>query len=282
MTSLTKEKSTVDSNPPPFDLSLAPHEVDPPFTLTTPGPNAQLLLQKPTALHANGAGVNPLVDAAAFIFSSLGQVRSLTNFLHLGKLQKELIADMNAFHDAAKAYGYSNEYILVARYALCATLDDVIGYTSWGQDKWQTYALLPLFNQNQDTPQTDNFFLILERIVKEPQRYIDVMELMYICLTLGYQGSYRTESTHQLECIRHSLYKHIKVYQGDFSKILSPPSPKLHSSIKAKPPKLAYWFTFFISASIILLIFIGLGYALEHMSSQLSQALMHIGNFSSS
>jgi type VI secretion system protein ImpK len=47
---------------------------------------------------------------------------------------------------------------------------------------------------------------------------------MYICLSLGFKGNYRSTEYNktQLEQITNSLYKHIRAYRGDFSKTLSP------------------------------------------------------------
>src|SRR5436853_447481 len=69
-----------------------------------------------------------------------------------------------------------------------------------------------------------SFLTIMERIVKEPKRYIDLMELLYLCLSMGYQGPYRSnkQSFIELEEITSHLYKHIRAYRGNFSKALSP------------------------------------------------------------
>lgn len=240
----------------------------------------QTLLQSQFITHNPKAGLNPLVDAAAYLFSTIGKLKQLKSYRNLAKLQKELISEMNVFQEAAKSQGYSSEYILVSRYALCATIDETIANTSWGnQGQWDAYNILAEFTQ--ESVQADGFFLILERIIKDPALYIDVMELMYICLSLGYKGSYRfnevDSSSHSLENITHSLYKRIRAHHGEYSKTLSPFPIRAPRSVKLPAPKLSYFVTFFISASIIMLVFIGLGYLLDTISNQAYQELMHIG-----
>jgi type VI secretion system protein ImpK len=256
---------------------------EPPFTLTknTNGeqPNNQLLLRNKFIPHHTKAGLNPLVDSAAYLFSIVGKLKLLKSYRTLHKLHKELITEINSFQDTAKTHGYSSEYILVSRYALCATLDDVIANTTWGgQGQWDNFSLLNIFNQ--ESTKQERFFLILERIIKDPALYIDVMEFMYICLSLGYKGSYRSTefSNNQLEKITHALYKRIRAYHGDFSKALSPFIPRSTPITKAPPAKTSTWFTFFMTACIIMILFIGLGYMLDTISNQAYQALMHIGN----
>lgn len=255
---------------------------DPPFTLTKNtalnSRSSQTLLHSKFITHNPKAGLNPLVDAAAYLFSSIGKLTFLKSYRSLHKLQKELITEINTFEETAKAQGYSSEYILVSRFAVCATVDDIITNTTWGgEGQWDNYSVLTVFNQ--ETPQTDRFFLILERIIKDPGLYIDVMEFMYICLSLGYKGNYRTSNygNYQLEEITHSLYRHIRSYHGDFTKVLSPFPTKITPIPKAKASKISYTFTFLTTTSIIMLLFIGFGYMLDTMSNQAYQELMHIG-----
>jgi type VI secretion system protein ImpK len=238
----------------------------------------QTLLHSKFITHNPKAGVNPLVDAAAYLFSSIGKLTFLKSHRNLVKLQKDLINEINTFQETAKAQGYTSEYILVCRYAVCATVDDIITHTTWGgEGQWENYSVLGIFNQ--EAPQPDRFFLILERIIKDPALYIDVMEFMYICLSLGYKGNYRTSShdNQQLETITHSLYRHIRGYHGDYPKGLSPFPIKPAGTPKKSPPKVSYTFTFLTTASVIMLLFIGFGCMLDTFSNRAYQELMRIG-----
>lgn len=238
----------------------------------------QSLLTNKFLSHAPKAGLNPLADAAAYLFSIIGKLKQLKTYRHLNKLQKELVLEINQFQEAAKTQGYSSEYILVSRYALCATFDDVVGNTTWGgQGQWDSFSLLTVFNQ--EGMNNDRFFIILERLIKDPTLYIDVMEFMYICLSLGFKGNYRTTEygSSQLEQITNALYKRIRAHHGDFTKVLSPYPIKPHHRTKAVKKMSPYWFIGSCTAIVILVIFIALGYMLDSISNQAYQELMHIG-----
>lgn len=241
----------------------------------------QLLLPGKFLTHHPKFGLNPLVDAAAYLFSVIGKLKQLKSYRNLGKLHQELLQEINTFQDTAKSQGYSSEYILVSRYALCATLDDIIVNTPWGsQGQWDNHSLLATLNQ--ESIQQDRFFIILDRIIKEPALYIDAMELMYICLNLGFKGSYRaTEfSQNQLEQITDALYKRIRAQRGDFSKTLSPFPIKTTSTAsaqKAITKKAPIWLIILVTLCIIMGLFIGLGFLLDMISDQAYQELMHIG-----
>ncbi len=238
----------------------------------------QLLPQAKFISHHPKAGINPLVDLGAYLFSIIGKLKQLKSYRHLNKLHQELMTEMNGFQDAAKSHGYSSEYILVSRYALCATIDDAIMNTPWGtQGQWDNYSLLASFNQ--EALQYDRFFLILERIMKDPGLYIDLMEFMYLCLSLGFKGNYRSTEFghHQLEQITNTLYKHIRAHQGSFNKTLSPFPIKTTIANKMPVKKTPLGVLFVTTATIVFSVFIGLGYLLDTISYQAHQELIRIG-----
>jgi len=228
----------------------------------------QLLLPSKFITHTHKAGLNPLVDTAAYLFSVIGKLKQIKSYHHQNKLRKELIQEINTFQDAAKAHGYSSEYILVSRYAICATLDDIISNTSWGgQGQWQSNNLLTAFNQ--ESASQDRFFVILEQIIKDPHLYIDVMEFMYICLSLGFKGHYRyTEyNNNQLEQITSSLYKRIRAHRGDFSKTLSPFPIKPTAPPKPAAKKTTSWAAVYFAIGVGLAFIAGISYMVNTTSS---------------
>jgi len=245
----------------------------------------QLLVSGKLVTHNPKAGLNPLVDVAACLFSLMGKLKQLKSYRHLGALHNELIQEINTFQTAAKAHGYSSEYIVFSRYALCTSLDDIISNTPWGaKGQWQEHSLLNTFNHgsnNQDPITQERFFVILDRLIKDPALYIDLMEFMYICLSLGFKGQYRSTEYNktQLEQITHSLYKHIRAFRGEFSKTLSPfplkpftPAP----SVKTRK-KMPLWFIALITLSLLVTLFFIVRQQIDATSFQAYQDLTRTG-----
>lgn len=254
------------------------YENDSVLNLNVPAP---LLLQSRTVSHNTKAGLNPIVDAAGYLFSVIGRLKHLKSYRQFNKLQMELIQEINSLHETIKNQGYSTEYVVVCKYILCATIDEIISNTSWGgEGLWDSYCLLGALNQ--DTQHHDKFFSIMERTMKEPSTYIDLMELMYLCLSMGYKGQYRTteHSQYQLEQITNNLYKHIRAYRGSFSKTLSPSSIKTHKT----PAKSAHSrntplsFIFIVTACIIMTIFVSLGYLMDVISNEAYKSIAQPGS----
>lgn len=236
------------------------------------------LFSKQFITHHPKSGLNPLTDAAAYLFSIIGKLKQLKSYRHLNKLQKDLIHEVNQFQETAKARGYSSEYVLVSRYAICATIDDVLANTFWGsQNQWDNYNLLTVFNQ--ESLNQDRFFTILERIIKDPNQYIDLMELMYICLSLGFKGKYRSTEfgNTQLEQITHALYKRIRAHHGILNKALAPFPIKTSSAFRHSSSPASLWSIALITTLTIFIFFITLGYLLDTVSNQAYKELVSIG-----
>jgi type VI secretion system protein ImpK len=242
--------------------------------ITHYNPTTQLLLSSKLLTHAPQAGLNTLVDSAAYLFSIMGKLKHIKSYRNLKKLHAELMHEIEIFQENSRAAfensEYIGEYISVARYAICVTLDDIISDTAWGgQGQWDKHSLLVAFNQGSIS--RDSFFIILERLVRDPAVYIDVMEFMYICLSLGFKAHHNrtTFNQDQLEQIINALYKRIRAYRGNFSKTLSPylikPRAAAPSVVSKKIP---LWLVILVSANILAAIFAGAKFFLDRSSNE--------------
>jgi type VI secretion system protein ImpK len=188
-------------------------------------------------VHQAGCGINPLIDAATEVFASMSELKSSVQHVQPSLLHERLKKEIEAFSAKVQGLDYSSEVLLASRYALCATLDDCIRNTSWGgHDYWHDYRLL--FLMQQDASCGDRFFLILDRIQREPKLYIDLLEFMYICLGLGFKGDYRATAfgNNQIGQLTDLAYMQIRLVRGEFKKTLSPRirRPKVNTAKKKK------------------------------------------------
>lgn len=278
MINVGEEQQTQKGN----DISALPEEGKEPSietAITHYNPTTQLLLSTKLLMHSSNGGLNPLVDAAAHLFSVMGRLKHLKSTRNLKKLHHDLVQEVETFEETAKVNcahsEYAVEYISVARYAICVTLDDIISDTSWGsKNQWDEYNLLDAFNQGAIS--RDSFFVILERLVRDPDIYIDVMEFMYICLSLGFKAHHNrtTFSQDQLDQIINALYKRIRAYRGNFSKILSPYQIKPRATKSAAPTKrIPAWVVVLLSVNFLAALFASSKFFLDRSSTQLYTTL---------
>jgi type VI secretion system protein ImpK len=82
------------------------------------------------------------------------------------------------------------ELLAPAHYALCASIDDVVLNTPWGSTGvWDTNSLVSIFHK--EVRSGERFFQLLGQMRQNPGLYLPVIELMYLCISLGVQGQYR-------------------------------------------------------------------------------------------
>jgi type VI secretion system protein ImpK len=173
------------------------------------------------ALNALGIGLNPLVQAASPLLLLAGRVRGTLQG-DVATLRRQAQEEMRRFEERARGSGVANEIMLAARYALCATLDEAVLSTPWGsQSEWTQQSLLIQFHR--EAWGGEKFFEMLERISQDPTRHIDLMELQYLCLSMGFAGKYQVvDRGHaRLAEIQHDLYDRIRQFRGNPAQELS-------------------------------------------------------------
>ncbi len=167
-------------------------------------------------------GVNQLVAIATPLLSLVSRIRNRAQHMDPEKLRQSVMAEVRSFENAALKAGEDAQKVKVARYALCATLDDVVLNTPWGeQSSWAMQSMVGTFHR--ETVGGDRFFDLLARLEQDPGTNIDLLEFLYMCLSLGFEGRLRVENGGQdrhLQ-IRNALARIIRGQRGEFERDLS-------------------------------------------------------------
>lgn len=168
------------------------------------------------------SGVNPLVRAANPLLALVVPLRMSPQPPDLAQLRERLALAIRTFETEARAAGIDSEAIAAARYALCTLLDETIAGTAWGSGVWGTRSLLVAFHN--EASGGEKVFLILQRLSQNAGVNIDLLELIYLCLSLGLEGRYRLiERGHeQLATLRERLLQLIRQQRGAYEPALSP------------------------------------------------------------
>lgn len=162
-----------------------------------------------------GYGLNPLVRAASPLLLLAGQLRGSLSPMDVVGLRQHALDEIRRFEEQARTSGVSNEITLAARYALCAGLDEAVLSTPWGaQSEWAQHPLL--VDLHREAWGGEKFFEMLGRISLDPPRYIDLMELQYLCLALGFAGKYQVmpRGHEQLADVQQTLYRKIRNHRS--------------------------------------------------------------------
>lgn len=137
----------------------------------------------------SGAG-NPLVRAAGMLLPLLGRLARGARPGDPADLWRGALAEIRAWEIRALDLGADVAQVKLARYVLCATLDDVILNASWSQgDQRCGSGLVVAFHSEGLAP--GRFYDLLAALHQDPDGNRDLLELMGLCLSLGFIGPLR-------------------------------------------------------------------------------------------
>lgn len=200
----------------------------PSLTDFTPAPRVESLERRlvhtmpPPPNRAFVSGRNPLLDAAAELLSEVVRIKYSKTAEKLETLNQHLNEAVTQFQQCALA-DINEAQVSAASYVLCTVLDEAVTSTDWGEkDKWAQMSLLS--TRHHETSGGERFFELLGRSMRDPIKHLPLLELMYLCLALGFEGKYRVEprGALALESLRDDLYRQIRTLRGEESRELSP------------------------------------------------------------
>lgn len=197
-------------------------------TVVTHEPLATIESYCQTKAFTASIGINPLVASACALFSLVTRLGKITTDIDMSTLRRCLFHEIKAFECAAHTQGYSAEQILIARYAICATLDESIENTEWGHTHWSTEGLLQTFQK--EASGSESFFILVDKLSTEPALHIELLEFMYLCISLGFSGKFRhlINGRDELDKVLDKLYYLIREVRKDLPALLSAPYQYFH------------------------------------------------------
>ena len=175
-----------------------------------------------------------LLRSASPLLNVIYQVRTLVHNPDPSLLRSHLIDEIKKFELQARVDAVPAETIAAARYCLCTVIDETAAQTPWGGGGvWAKYSLLVTFHN--ETWGGEKFFQILARVTQAPAVHRDLIELMFFCISLGFEGRYKIvpNGQSQLELLRLKLAEIVADLKGERSKYLS---PHWQGIIKPRPP----------------------------------------------
>jgi type VI secretion system protein ImpK len=168
-------------------------------------------------------GQGPLVQAGFSLLMLAPLLRVRNPPSDLVTLRYAVERELSRFSNSLLGRGTDERLVQLGNYSLCALLDDAVLNTPWGKNSpWQDNSLAG--ELHRDLNAGENFFTYLEQARRAPdlERVRMVLELMSVCLALGFQGRYRLVSGGD-ETIRR-----IRVgVAGDLSRLDRDPIPDL-------------------------------------------------------
>ncbi|NLS07982.1 type VI secretion system protein TssL [Rhizobium sp. P32RR-XVIII] len=217
-------------------------------------------------------GASPIVAAAAPLLSLVARLRNAFSVPDPASLRESAIQEMRRFEKALRDQSLPMEQIRLSHYALCASLDDVVQNTPWGsRGPWADASLVSTFHQ--EVRSGERFFDLLEQLRQNLGTFLPVVELMYLCMSLGMQGRYRLSARGpaELDRVREETYVAIMRQRRPVERGLS-----IHWRGVTAPYRqmrsFPVWLAALLATGLLVLIYALLAYSINRSSDRLFDA----------
>jgi type IV/VI secretion system ImpK/VasF family protein len=170
--------------------------------------------------------INPIVSAAAPLLDAVVRPTQVKNEVDAKKIKRCFIKQIENFESQLKDNGFRALTVLMAKHLLCAFIDEMVLLQAWAKSySWEDESLSWHFAHKKLA--NEDFFMILERASKQKTFNLDILELGYVCLSLGFQGKYRYLNNGQaiLAVFSDNIYDVIRKKRGEHSRQLFIPIP---------------------------------------------------------
>lgn len=164
-----------------------------------------------STVTGHAVGANPFTAAAAGLLMLLGRLRSQVVDMQALPLMAHVTREIDGFEARATGRGADPHQALVAKYVLCGTADDVVqNLPGTDREVWVQYAMEARFFNRRTSGV--GIFQEIEKALADPARCYDLLELMLICLQLGFEGKYRGApgGDVDLQRIRRQIYETLR------------------------------------------------------------------------
>lgn len=241
-------------------------------TPPSPVPDAPAAAQP---IEEIATGLSPLTEAAAPLLALLANLRNLSTAPDPGELHARAMAALRQFEQRARAVGVPREQLRAAHYTLCASLDDVVLNSPWGsQGAWVAQSLMSIFHH--EVRSGERFFDLLAQLRQHPGNYLPVLELMYLCLSLGLTGQYRLSprGTGELDRLREELYALIMRQRRAPDPALSPHWKSVNAAYRPRRPTLPVWVAAAAGVALLGALYLSLSTAVNAASDLLYERMV--------
>ena len=158
-------------------------------------------------LPLRGHNINPMVDAATPLLGMVLRLKDVTDQDMPSMLYGQVVQDIQSLEQILREHHYEPGVIVSFRYVLCTFIDEIALGHGWGaKSSWFQKSLLTYFHN--ETWGGEKVYILLEKLMAESKRYLDLLEFMYVCFSLGFRGRYKVtgQNTEEFESIFRKLH----------------------------------------------------------------------------
>ncbi len=186
--------------------------------------------------------VNPLLECAAQLFALAAPLRAGREAQQ--NLPEDFREQVLAGFDVLERMTFERQIdtatVQEAKFALAAFVDESVMASEWpGRLDWMSRPLqLEFFGEHTAG---ERFFERLNKLRHGGEQNIDLLELYYVCLQLGFEGIYKVRGLEQLLALQVDLRGQIDAVRGVADPRLAPDGVVKNSVLARVGRQIPYW-----------------------------------------
>lgn len=217
---------------------------------------------------------NPIIEAAKPLLAIVSAMKKSSSTLSVSALLDKIGVLIEDFEEQAELNRAGYENIRAAKYCLCTFVDESAVKLGWADESWSQKSLLVTFFN--ETWGGERFFEIFTNAKRDSDKNLHLLELIYVCLMLGYKGKYQVLPNGDIEIdrIKNELYQLISRRRPNYLGLLLEDETSEQQPL-AKKPKifLPLWVVGVLGALLVGLTYFILQWSL---GSKLDRANMEV------
>jgi type VI secretion system protein ImpK len=227
---------------------------------------------------------NPLIEAAHPLLRALADMPEHLESDAIPLFRSMIEQEVRVFQKLCEQANIRRDHMLGARYCLCTALDEAAMQTAWAKEgtgslgAWIRDGLATTFHE--DRQGGDKVYLLIGRLMTEPQEHLDLLEVIYRILCLGFEGRYRLEpdGRRKHEHVRQRLHTEITAQRRAVMPALSPNGLMRAAKRRFAVWDVPVWLTCAVLAFVAFVLFAWFRYQLSTHDNLVRQQISDIGH----
>ena len=223
----------------------------------------------------SGLKINPLLECCASLFAYAALFKRADRGAKVNmKFRRVILAGFDEMERKAFEMKIPMQKVKEAKFALASYIDEVVLTSNWpGRMEWMSKTLqLTFFGEHLGG---EGFFKHLNALRRAGDRFVDVMEVYYVCLQLGFEGMYKLRGLEQLMALQVDLRSQIEGYRKYTDNRLSPDGTPKESVMATMRREIPYWVIGTVTLACAFFTYLGYAVVTEEVAVLHGDQRMH-------
>lgn len=210
--------------------------------------------------------INPLLECCASLFAHAAQFKKSDRGVKVNaKFRRVILAGFDEMERKAFEKKIPMQKVKEVKYAMASYIDEAVLTSNWpGRMDWMSKTLqLTFFGEHVGG---EAFFKHLNALRRAGDRFVDVLEVYYVCLQLGFEGMYRLKGLEQLMALQVDLRSQIESYRKYNDNRLSVDGKPKSSVMATMRRDIPYWVIGTVTIACVFFTYLGYAVVTEEIA----------------